>query len=190
MPISTTELNEFLNNHKYARFVHTNLHLHTPATPWDWDSREDQTTKAARITPEIYFEALNRTSLELVAITDHNSVNWCQTLISLAKLARQEGKSSIHVLPGVEVTTYEGPHLLAIFDESKEIEELRLMIARLGMSGRGEAADRVGDKSGRTVAIKEILSEVDNLGGIVIAPHVNEKDGLWGPKEFKGRKKY
>ncbi len=187
MPVSTTELNEFLSSPKYARFVHTNLHLHTPATPWDWDSRENQTTNAASITPETYFEALSRTSLELVAITDHNSVNWCQQLVSLAKRARQEGKCNIHVLPGVEITTYEGPHLLAVFDESKEIEEIRLMIVRLGMSGRGDATDRVGDKSGRTMAIEEILSEVDKLGGMVIAPHVNEKDGLWGPREFKGR---
>lgn len=187
MPVSIAECQEFLNSPKYARFVHTNLHLHTPATRWDWDGREGQTKSASTLTPELYFDALNKSSLELVAITDHNCVTWCQALVSLARTARSDGRSKIHVLPGVELSTYEGPHLLAIFDENQDINELNLMIARLGMSGRGDQNDRVGEKSDRTITIGDILGEVEQLGGIVVAPHVNEKDGLWGPKEFKGR---
>ena len=102
MPISIDELNEFLNNPNYARFVHTNLHMHTPSTPWDWDSYPNQTTKASMLTPEGYFDALNKSSLELVAITDHNCISWCTPLIELAKKARKEGRSKLHILPGVE----------------------------------------------------------------------------------------
>ncbi|MFC2026412.1 PHP domain-containing protein [Chloroflexota bacterium] len=119
MPISVRELNEFLNNKSYARFMNTNLHLHTPATRWDWDGWDGQTRKADTISVDEYFEELNKTSLELVAITDHNCIDWCEPLVKLARKARKEGRSKIHILPGVEITTYEGPHLIAIFDEKK-----------------------------------------------------------------------
>ena len=81
MPASLQELNEMYQNSGYARFVHTNLHIHTPATPWDWNSFSNQSRDANSITPEIFFNCLNETSLELVAITDHNCVKWCEPLI-------------------------------------------------------------------------------------------------------------
>jgi hypothetical protein len=189
MPVSINELNEFLNSSHHARFVHTNLHLHTPATPWDWDSYPNQTCKAEALTPESYFDALNKTSLELVAITDHNCVTWCKSLIELAEQARKEGRSNLHILPGVEITTYEGPHLVAIFDETQDVGEINNMLVRLGMSGKGGQEERIGCLSPNDeITIAKVLEEViDNLDGVVIAPHVHQKDGLWGPREFRGR---
>jgi hypothetical protein len=188
MPVSILELNEFLNNPNYAHFMQTNLHMHTPSTSWDWDSRDNQTRKAATITPEDYFNALNKTSLELVAITDHNCISWCNILIKFAQKARNEGLSRLHILPGVEITTYEGPHLLAIFDENQDIDEIKKMLIRLGMSGEGKKEDRVGILSpDGEIAIPKILEEIEKLHGIAIAPHVHQKDGLWGSKDFRGR---
>jgi hypothetical protein len=188
MTVSFDELSGLQASASYARFVHTNLHLHTPATPWDWNGRPDQTQSAATITPDVYFEHLTHTSLGLVAITDHNCVVWCEPLIDLARKARKAGTSRLHVLPGVEITTYEGPHLLALFDEDCSIEELRNLIVRLGMSGNGLQDDHVSCHSAtKNIPISEVLAEVAGLKGLVIAPHVQGKEGLWGPKEFKGR---
>jgi hypothetical protein len=188
MPVSIDELDEFRSHPTYARFVRTNLHMHTPATPWDWDNYANQSRKAATLTPEDYFKALNETSLQLVAITDHNCVCWCMPLIELAKKARREGRSKLYILPGVEITTYEGPHLLAIFDEKQDVEEIRTMLVRLGMSGEGRKDDRAGIQSPNDeTTISRILEEVAKLGGIAIGAHVHQKDGLWGPKEFRGR---
>lgn len=189
MPVSIQELNDFHQSPTYARWVHTNLHVHTPATRWDWDSRPDQTIRAATLTPETYFDALNKTSLDLVAITDHNCVAWCKPLVKLARQARKAGKSKIHILPGVEITTYEGPHLLALFEETQDVAEIEKMLIRLGMSGEGKKEDRVGclsPKDEKTISM--VLDEVVNhLQGVVIAPHVQRDDGLWGSKEFRGR---
>ncbi len=91
--MEVSKLSSIVANQQYARFIHTNLHMHTPVTAWDWDGYEKQTVKAKDITPEIYFDALNQTSLQLVAITDHNCVEWCEPLIELAKNARKNGKS-------------------------------------------------------------------------------------------------
>lgn len=187
MPGTLQELIKVREQAGYARFVHTNLHIHTPATPWDWNAFPNQTHDAASISPEEFFDHLNRTSLELVAITDHNCVSWCKPLIMLAKKARKEGKSRLHILPGVEITTYEGPHIIAIFDENKDISTLKNMLIRLGLSGEGDKDEKVGSKSSNTIAITTILDEVKKENGLIIAPHVDSKDGLWGNNAFRGR---
>ncbi len=188
MALSTQELEDMLANAGYARFLHTNLHMHTPATPWDWNAYEGQTRRAGSITPDQYFEALNQTSLDLVAIVDHNCVEWCQPLMELAKAGRRKGLSHLHVLPGVEITTYEGPHLLGIFDEGTAGDDIRDMLKRLGMSGLGKEDDRVSCRSnGSQNTITDVFAEITRLGGVVVGPHVHNKDGLWGSKQFKGR---
>lgn len=188
MPVSIKEMNELNSKQNYALFHNTNLHVHTPCTAWDWDSQENQITNASEITPEYYFDKLNRTNLELVAITDHNCVLWCNQLIDLAKKARSEGRSKLHILPGIELTTYEGPHLIAIFDEDISMIEVNNMLIRLGLSGEGKKGERVNSRTAQgEITIFTILDEITNLGGLAIGPHIHQKDGLWGPKEFRGR---
>ena len=182
MPASPLELKGLQDTPSYARFIRTNLHVHTPATPWDWNAFEGQTIRASELNPESFFEALTQTSLELIAITDHNCITWCEPLIRLAKKYRKEGKGNIHILPGVEITTHEGPHLVAIFDENQSLEEVTQFLHQIGLTGKGEQADHT------SVLMTDVMTKVSKLHGLVVAPHVdNEKNGLWGYKGFKGR---
>jgi len=188
MPVSVEELREIEDNAGAARFIHTNLHIHTPATPWDWDKFPNQTKRASSLTPQDYFDALSRTSLELAAVTDHNCIKWCKPLIELAQAGRRNGTCRLHILPGVELTTYEGPHVVALFDEDKDLNEIQNMLIRLGMSGEGDQNDLIACMMPEpTITIAQAFSEIDSLGGVVVAPHVHNKDGLWGPKDFRGR---
>ena len=188
MPVSIDELKFFQNDLSYAHFINTNLHVHTPYTSWDWDSRGDQTKKAGSITPVVFFEELNKTNLELVAITDHNCVSWCNPLIELAKSARKMGTSKLHILPGVEITSYEGPHIIAIFDENQRVEDINNMLLRLGLSGEGRKAERVGLHSPKSdITIFDIFEEIEQYQGLIIGAHSHQKDGVWGCKEFRGR---
>lgn len=186
MPISTQEFIEISNPSTYARYIHTNLHIHTPATKWDWDAYEGQTRTAEGLTIDDFFKALNSTSLDLVSITDHNCIDWCSPLIDMARKGRKDGSSKLHILPGVEITTYEGPHLIAIFDEEKNPEEIRRLLTRLGMSGKGEQEDKVG-RTGKTYTIQEVMNEIIKENGIVVGPHIDSKDGIWGFKNFRSR---
>lgn len=186
MPVSVREFNEFNQEDQSARFLNTNLHIHTPATNWDWDGWESQTRKASEITVKQFFDELNKTSLDLVAITDHNCIDWCGELIKLAQKERKEGKSKLFILPGVEITTYEGPHIIAIFNENKNPEEIRLLLTRLGMSGRGEQEDKVG-RHGDPKTIEKVIDEITEEDGTIIGPHVDSKHGLWGFSDFRSR---
>lgn len=183
------EYKTILESGRYARFLHTNLHLHTPATAWDWNSVDEQTKKAEEISPEDYFAALNKTALDLVAITDHNTIAWCEPLMKLAKEGRQKGTSKIHILPGVEITSYEGPHIIGIFNEDFSIlEKIQALLIRLGISAKGEIDDRVSRNGKKEYTLIDVIEEIEGLDGIVIAPHVHSSsDGIWGNKDFRGR---
>jgi hypothetical protein len=189
MTVTFEEYNKLIISNQSARFVKSNLHLHTPATSWDWNSFTGQTKSASDISPETYFKELNKTSLDIIAVTDHNCITWCEPLMELAKEGRKQGISKVHILPGVEITTYEGPHLIAVFEEDVEIlPEIKKMLIRLGMSGDGLQEDRVALNSTSEIPISKVFDEIVRLNGLIIGPHVHQKDGLWGPKEFRGRR--
>lgn len=188
MTVTIEELNELKDKARCARFINTNLHMHTPATPQDWNSRPNQTISAENLTPELYFEHLVRTSLELVAITDHNTIAWCEPLMKLAHDGRKKGASKLHILPGVEITTYEGPHLLAIFPEEFGIlPEIQKFLTKLDLAGTGSPDERVSKGEEDQITIKKIIRMVVELGGLMIGPHIHSKDGVWGGSAFRGR---
>lgn len=188
MSVTFEELTELKQKARCAKFINTNLHMHTPATPQDWNSRPNQTIKAEDLTPESYFAHLNNTSLELVAITDHNTISWCEPLMKLAHDGRKKGTSKLHILPGVEITTYEGPHLLAIFPEEFGIlPEVQKLLTKLDLSGIGSPDERVSRGEEDQITIKKIIRMVVELGGLMIGPHIFSKDGVWGGFAFRGR---
>ena len=55
-------------------------------------------------------------NLDLIAITDHNSLSNTLSVINAAKAAREEHGKELIVLPGVEVSTVEEVHVLCLFD--------------------------------------------------------------------------
>jgi AAA domain len=190
MSVSVAELTAIQVNSKFARFIRTNLHMHTPATPADWNSQPNQTIKAEDITPELYFKELNGTSLELVAITDHNTIKWCEPLMKLAKEGRKKGTSKIHILPGVEITTYEGPHIIAVFEENMGLlGEINKLLVKFGLSGDGGPEEKVSKGSTKSITIHEVFEMITDpkLGGLIIAPHIQSEDGIWGAKGFRSR---
>jgi predicted ATPase len=174
-----------------AKWYHTNLHMHTPATAYDWNAANGiNGDKAGNITFDDYFTRLIQTSLDLVAITDHNTVEWCEPLMKLAGKARKKGETNIHILPGVEITSYEGPHIIGIFDEDTSlVPKIKNMLIRLGLSGEGREDDVVGKGiPNRKPTLIDIIEEIDGIGGVVIAPHINSRGkGIWGNQDFSGR---
>jgi predicted ATPase len=188
MSLTIEELNDIRQNAHCAKFLNTNLHLHTPATPQDWNSRSNQTIKAEALTPEIYFDHLNKTCLDIVAITDHNTISWCDPLMRLASEGRRRSTSKLHVLPGIEITTYEGPHVIAIFPEDLGVlPDIQNLLTKLDLSGNGKPDDRVSKGETDQVTISKIIKMVTGMGGLLIGPHVHTKDGIWGGSAFRGR---
>lgn len=159
-----------------ARFYKADLHIHTPESKC-WRGRRDD-KELERI-----FQRLDDRGIEVVGITDHNSVQSVDRAKQLGK------KYGIHVIPGVELSTKEG-HVLALFGEGKRTIDIENWLARIGFVG-----DKLGDLEAmaegpdeKPLSIESVFCLIENEGGLAIAPHPNSKGvGFMEVMRQKGR---
>lgn len=150
------------------------LHVHSLLSP----------CAAVEMTPRnIIYHAAER-GLDLLAITDHNAGD----NVAAALIAARE--SNITVLPGMEVETKEEAHFIVLFDKLRQLMAWE-KIVDLHRAPLLNDADRFGaqfvvDAEDNLVAMKgemllaplnlgaaELVYRVSQLGGIVIASHVD-----------------
>jgi hypothetical protein len=162
------------------------LHLHTPASA-DW--QEPGVT---------YLDLLRKVEmqgLDIVAITDHNTVAGCAALQEeieeldlLERLGRIEPDEQrrldefrrignrILVLPGFEFTATLGFHVLAIFSPETSIRTLEHLLMELHVPGH--KLDVGATEVGATVDVLTAYRTIDEAGGLVIAAHANTSHGV------------
>ena len=128
-----------------AKFYKADLHIHTPASRCWKGVKQPDTMKSI-------FQRLHDEGIEIAAITDHNSVAAIEEGRKLAKVF------SVHLFPGVEVSTKEG-HVLAIFDPSKTEQSLNDWLARLGFdaASRGDDKAVAKDQDGDQLSITKVF---------------------------------
>ena len=160
--------------HRGARFLKVDLHIHTPASS-DWnDKNKEAENQADKVQPEQIVNAALDSDLDLIAITDHNSVEWCEKVIQAAS------NKPLIVLPGFELTVNPGVHVLAIFEQDKNIQDLRDLLVSLGIK-----TENFGDVSIQTMdAItnpdNSVIRAIDKAGGLAIPAHIENGSGLIG----------
>lgn len=144
-----------------AVFRRVDLHVHTPASP---DTH--QNWKTAK--PEDVVQNALASGMDVIAVTDHDSAEWCDAVRDAAK------DTPLVVFPGVEISTSEG-HLLAIFDPSTPAQTIRELLIRCGI-----AATEFG-KPGVLASgqLDHVAKQVEAAGGIAIAAHVDQAKGFW-----------
>lgn len=162
------------------------LHLHTPASN---DYQEPHAT---------YLDILRqaeRRGLDIIALTDHNTVMGCaalkrefEQLLFLDQLNRLEPEEKrrldefrrllgkILVLPGFEFTATFGFHIIGLFPPETPISYLEHLLLTLQVPKEklAEGSTTVGATADVLTAYKVI----DDAGGIVIAAHANSGNGV------------
>lgn len=162
------------------------LHIHTPASA-DYQD------------PDVSFlDILRRAEArgaDLIAFTDHNSVRgyanfWreiedLELLEALERLNPSEQRrldeyrrllKKIRVLPGFELTTTFGFHVLALFEEGTSIRQLEHLLLELNVP-----EDKIDLGSGEVGATTDVLNAYEVLhdaGALVIPAHVNSTHGV------------
>jgi PHP family Zn ribbon phosphoesterase len=162
------------------------LHIHTPASA-DYQD------------PDISFLDILRKAeargADLIAFTDHNTVrgyaNFWREIEDLELLEALERLNStelrrldeyrrllrkIRVLPGFELTTTFGFHVLAIFEEGTSIRQLEHLLLELNVP-----EDKIDLGSGEVGATTDVLNAYELLhdaGALVIPAHVNSTHGV------------
>lgn len=121
--------------------------------------------------------------LDILGITDHNAA---ENVPAALEAARRYG---LHVLPGMEVTSAEEVHLLALFDAAGPVLALQEEVYRhlpgendedtFGMQVIANADDEVLGFNphlligATTLGLEEIVQAVHDLGGLAVAAHID-----------------
>ncbi|MDD5039436.1 MAG: PHP domain-containing protein [Dehalococcoidales bacterium] len=130
----------------------TDLHIHTPASVCYGEKST---------TPEQIVTAAMAAGLEVMAVTDHNSVEAVDDIRQVAV------KKGLAVFPGIEISA-KGGHSLAIFEMDTPVEKMRSFLDDIGIA-------RAGWGSAETLAggnIEGVFQKIEEHGGIAIAAHI------------------
>jgi DNA repair ATPase RecN len=157
-----------------SRWWKFDFHNHTPASS-DYDQDEISTLQ-----PREWLLAYMRKEIDCVAVTDHNTAAWVgQLQVVLDEMSREtpkeDGYRPLTLFPGVEITTSDSLHILAIFDPNTTKEKIDgLLHGKLHASNAGAlSAEIMFSESASTV-----IDHIHELGGLAIGAHVEKESGL------------
>lgn len=164
------------------RAFSADLHIHTLLSPCG---------EIEMIPPLIVQSALSA-GLDIIAITDHNS---CENALAVIEAAEGSG---LRVLPGLEVQSVEGVHLLCLFDTVEQAETMQEAVYErlpdVELSERLMQEQMVVDSGANFVKyctspialptsmnIEEIFEKAYALEGLTIPSHIDRLEtGLCG----------
>lgn len=153
-----------------ARWWKFDFHTHTPAS---FDFRHG----SEKVTAESWLKAYMEEGIDCVAVTDHNSGDWIDCLKQKLKEleeSRPPWYRPLFLFPGVEISTYDNVHLLAIFDCDKDRSHVEKLIALVDYLGRRGNSDDVTNKN-----INQVIDEIVKLNGVAIPAHVDQDKGVF-----------
>lgn len=148
-----------MSNIKGLRWYKTDLHLHTKASKCFEDDA----------TAEEWVDECLKKGLECIAVTDHNSGDYIDTITKAA-----EGKN-LTIFPGVEVTCGESKvHLLVLFDIGTGTEKVNVFLHNLGLD-----KESLGQQDAKVnLPVVEVIERAYKKGAIVIPAHIDQFAGL------------
>jgi len=105
--------------------------------------------------------------IAVLAVTDHNNVNGVAAIRDAAR------ESSIIILPGFEVSSREGVHVLCMYAPDTDENQLERYLGELGIRNT-DPSSQLSDWT-----FGEVLGRVRDQGGMSIAAHVTNDSGLF-----------
>ena len=153
-------IKDIFNLPQGAVWLKADLHVHTPAS-------RDISEKWANSKAEDVVRIALEKELDIIAITDHNTVAWCDDIRTAAK------STSLTVFPGVEISTHQG-HVLGIFDVNTPQNIIEDLLIKLGIDRDKFGSLEVATDRG----IVEVCTVIEGNDGVAIAAHVDSERGF------------
>lgn len=135
------------------------------------------------MTPCFIVEKSCEKKLDIIAITDHNTVENAQITMEIGK------KKGLIVFPSMEICSIEEVHVLAIFDDIENALKMQTFVYEhldgenqpdiFGYQVVANEKDEVVEQNQRlligatNLSLKQISEKIQKLGGIVIAAHID-----------------
>jgi len=163
-----------------ARYFRADLQVHTPVDK-RWPEPEPRDADARSRLASSYLQAAKDRGIELIGVTEHHDVSWIDTLRHAANQLHMD------LLPGFEVETSEGVHVLCLFEPNIKVVELEEALALLGL-GRARRGQSKPTDIRSKLAFADLIEKVQaDCGGICIAAHVTTGKGLLATLEGGAR---
>ncbi|OOF47681.1 hypothetical protein BKK52_08275 [Rodentibacter trehalosifermentans] len=146
------------------------FHNHTPASS---DYRDNA------LVPRDWLLAYMRSGMDCVAITDHNCANWIDSLKDelnrmKSEQPRHPDYRDLYLFPGVELTSSDGIHVLAIFDPAESASKIH------GILTLSQYNNEVNNAHGMcNMGASAICDHIHSHGGVVVLAHAEEINGLF-----------
>ncbi len=137
------------------------------------------------MSPQKIAQTAKEKSIEIIGICDHNSAENVPALIDAGR------RLAIQVIPGIEVTTKEEVHLLALFGDAESAFELQEEIYQHlpgennpDLYGLQVVVNEEGEVlnfnqrlliGATTLGLEETIDLIHELGGLAIASHVDRE---------------
>ena len=137
---------------KGLAFRKADLHVHTP---------KSLCYREPSVTPEQIVDTALNVGLEIMGITDHNTV---EAIDDIRAVARQK---SLVIFPGVELST-KGGHVIALFEVDTPVADLQDFLSYVGLPRGGWGDATVMTES----SIEEVFQKIHERGGVSIAAHI------------------
>jgi len=99
--------------------VYYDLHIHSALSPCADDD----------MTPNDIIGMALLNELDLIAVTDHNSIANAEAVIKAARAVQEKNKKELIVLPGIEVSTSEEVHVLCLFCDIESAQSFEAELA-------------------------------------------------------------
>jgi PHP family Zn ribbon phosphoesterase len=154
-----------------AVFLRADLQVHTPLDP-AFPPRPQPSDPSSRMElARRYLGAAKERGIELLGITEHNDVSWIDELRRAAK------EVGLHLLPGFEVESAEGVHVLCLFDPETSVSRLEEVLVGLGLTRSKREKQRLELRT--TQHFGDLLEFIQgDAGGICVAAHIESDKGL------------
>ncbi|MFZ4263804.1 TrlF family AAA-like ATPase [Sphingobacterium sp. HJSM2_6] len=171
--ITLLEMNNIIHGAKWWKF---DFHNHTPKSN---DFGKGDVHHMA-ITPETWLLMYMKAGIDCVAITDHNSGEWIDTLkTALTIMESAESKPSgyrkLFLFPGVEISASGNIHILALFDPSAGTAEIQALLGAVRFpSAHFGNTDAVSPDS-----VEDVINAIHKAGAVAIPAHVDKPCGLF-----------
>lgn len=149
------------------------FHNHTPASS-DYDARE-----RAALTARDWLLAYMRSDVDCIAVTDHNSGGWIDALkqemvVMTDEQPRHADFREIHLFPGVELTSSEGLHILAVYGPEEGAAKIHGLLTLAKYNNDANNAHGMCD-----AGASAICDYIHQNGGVVILAHAEEVNGIF-----------
>lgn len=148
------------------------FHNHTPAS-------SDYNVQEINLTPRDWLLSYMRKQIDCVVITDHNTGAWIDKLKDELNLMHSENPQhpdfrNLTLFPGVELTTSDGIHIIAIYDPIEGTAKIERLIGLAKYNNDRFNAQGICNEGAST-----ICDHIHSTGGLVVIAHAEEINGLF-----------